>query len=156
MGLFSGISSIFSAPLSILGGGGGGSSSMTSGGIGSETGNTSNAGNSTTTTTTSSNVDKRQVINSGGVGIANDTGAITVNNNSSDPQNYQALLAVTDHLASLALGGTSLMEQAQASTASGQVTATTDSKTAVSDFFAKNKAAVLLGGAVVVYLMWKR
>lgn len=67
-----------------LGGGGGGSSSstMNSGGtagggnIGGSTGNTSNANNTTTTKTDA--VDKRQVVNSDGIGITSDNSTINV------------------------------------------------------------------------------
>lgn len=167
MGLFSGLSSALN-PSSILGGGGGGggSSSFSSGGIGSETGNTSNAGNSTatTTTTTTTNTDKRQVINSGGVGVATDSSPITVNNTSSDPQNYQALLAVTDHLAS----GTLMLMAANmdaANQAAGISTTTaadgvtqiaTKTTNSFKDFYNNHKAGMLVLVAAVAYLVLRK
>lgn len=165
MGFFSSLTSALN-PASLFGGGGGGggSSSFSSGGIGSETGNTSNAGNSTSTTTTTTNTDKRQVINSGGVGVATDSSPITINSTSSDPQNYQALLAVTDHLASGTLmmlaanmdaqnqaNGVSLSGAGQAATQTAS-----DKLASIKDFYANHKAAVFVGVALVAYLVIKK
>lgn len=161
MGLFSSITSALNPSNLFGGGGGGGSSSMTSGGIGSETGNTSNAGNSTstTTTTTTTNTDKRQVINTGGVGVATDSSPITINSTTTDPgslqsmlqiagsnygqmldvtgNNYGSLLTVTDHLAT----GTLQLLAANMDAANNQTLAAMQQKASASASDTANKSA---------------
>ncbi|AXS79859.1 hypothetical protein [Dechloromonas sp. HYN0024] len=146
-------------PLGGLLGGGGGSSGggVSSGGIGSKTGNVDNAGNTTTTDTT--NVDKRQVINSGGVGVATDSSPITISNNSSDPQNYAALLAVTDHLAmgALAMTAANMDYVTQASQAPLASTSTTKkAASSLIDYYNAHKIPVLAGVALVAYLVLRK
>lgn len=168
MGLFSSLGSALN-PANMLGGGGGGggnsSSSFDGGGIGSKNGNVDNAANTTTTTTTTSNWDKRQAINSGAVGITTDTGGVTVNNTSSDPQNIAALLAVTDHLAggTLALMAANMdmanqaaAEKTAASAADGAKTTAGATLTSVKQFIADHKPIAYVVGAVVLYLIWKK
>lgn len=169
MGLFDSISKAFN-PSSLLGGGGGGgggSSSFDGGGIGSTNGNTTDTGNTSTitTTTTTSNWDKRQAINSGAVGVTTDTGGVTIHNTSSDPDNFAALLAVTDHLAggTLALMAANMdmanqaaAEKTAASAIDGTKTTAGATLTSVKQFIADHKPVAYVLGAVALYLIWKK
>lgn len=146
MGFLSSLTSV----LNPFGGGGGGGGGVSSGGIGSSTGNASNAGNTSTTTTT--NTDKRQVINSGGVGAVADKGNITVNSTSSDPQNFAAMAAVLDHLAI----GTMSMLASSADASQAVVSAATTpaaKNSTIGELYANNKPAFLAGGLIVAYIV---
>jgi hypothetical protein len=161
MGLFSSLGGMLNP---FGGGGGGGGSSFSSGGIGSESGTTKDTGNTNTTSTSTStvttNTDKRLVINSGAVGVSTDTAPVTVNNSSVDPQNYQALLAVTDHLASgtlmLMAANMDAANQVNGITSADGSTSSTATSTTFKEFYTNNKAGVLVAVALVAYFALRK